>query len=205
MADGQSTTIPLIEIASQQPEARSKDFRQSKPQIFNMDVNYANQNKWFAYYPLEDALGKRFKNLNLHITRFSIPQLMQSSMEASFRGYTKEMPSKVLIPSTKEVVIEYIVDQNWENYRSLYGFMSNINGTLNPVSEDENKTITPVQYVPLRIYLLDAYKRKIIQFLFQNTWIKIFNSIDLDVNSPSEVHHSFTAVFESYTIEDVVS
>lgn len=35
---------------------------------------------------------------------------MQSSMEASFRGYTKEMPSKVLIPSTKEVVIEYIVD-----------------------------------------------------------------------------------------------
>jgi hypothetical protein len=42
MADGQSITIPSIEIASQQPEAGSKDFRQSKPQIFNMDVNYAN-------------------------------------------------------------------------------------------------------------------------------------------------------------------
>jgi len=128
---------------------------------------------------------------------------MQSSMEASYRGYTKEIPSKVLIPSTKEVVIEYIVDQHWDNYRSLYAFISNINGTLNPVSEDENKSITPVQYVPLRIYLLDAYKRKIIQFLFENTWIKVFNEIALDVNQPGEVHHSFTAVFDRYTIEDV--
>lgn len=103
-------------------------------------------------------------------------------MEASFRGYTKEVPSKVLLPSTKEVSIEYIVDQHWDNYRSLYAFISNINGTLNPVSEDENKSIAPVQYVPLRIYLLDSYKRKIIQFLFENTWIKVFNEIVLDVN-----------------------
>lgn len=42
-------------------------------QIFNMDVNYANQNKWFAQFCVEDVLGKKYKNLNLHITRFSIP------------------------------------------------------------------------------------------------------------------------------------
>lgn len=173
------------------------------PSTYNMDVNYANQNKWFAYYPVDLVLGKKYKALNLHVTRFSIPQLMQSSNTVSFRGYSKEIPGKVLMADTKEVTIEYIVDSDWQNYRSLYALVSNINGTLNPVSEDENKEITPSDYIPLRIFLLGPYKKKIIQFVFENTWIKIFNEISLDVNSPDEVKHSFTAVFDSYRIEDV--
>ena len=108
-----------------------------------MEVNYANSNKWYAAYPLEDVLGKRYKNLNLHVTNFSIPQLMQSVNTVSFKGYEKEIPGKVINPSTKEVTIEYIVDSNWENYRSLYAFMSNINGTINPVSTDEATGILP--------------------------------------------------------------
>lgn len=115
----------------------------SDPYRFNMEVNYANSNKWFGFYPMEDVLGKRYKNLNLHLTSFSIPQLMQSVNTVSFKGYEKEIPGKVLNPSTKEVTLEYIVDSNWENYRSLYAFMSNINGTINPVSEDEATGILP--------------------------------------------------------------
>lgn len=98
-------------------------------------------------------------------------------MEASFRGYAKEMPTKILNPSTKEITLEYIVDSNWENYRALYAFMSNINGTLNPVSTDEKTGILPSEYMPVRIYLLGPYKKKIIQFLFENCWIKIFNEL----------------------------
>ena len=111
--------------------------------MFNMEVNYANENKWFAYYALEDVLGKKYKNLNLHLTKFSIPQLMQSSNTVSMRGYEKEIPGKVLMPSTKEVTLEYIVDSDWQNYRSLYALISNINGTINPVSTDEATGITP--------------------------------------------------------------
>lgn len=59
-----------------------------------------------------------------------------SSNTVSFRGYSKEIPSKVLMPDTKELTLEYIVDADWQNYRALYAFMSNINGTLNPVSTD---------------------------------------------------------------------
>ena len=176
---------------------------QSNAQIFNMDVNYANQNKWFAYCPLEDVLGKKYKNLNLHLTKFNIPQLMQGTMETSFRGYAKEMPTKILNPSTKEITLEYIVDSNWENYRALYAFMSNINGTLNPVSTDEKTGILPSEYMPVRIYLLGPYKKKIIQFLFENCWIKVFNEISLDVNSPAEVTHSFTLAWDRYCIEDI--
>ena len=206
MADGSSILQPNgIELKSslfEEPIQQDID-SQHEAQIFNMDVNYANQNKWFAYIPLEDVLGKKYKNLNLHITKFSIPQLMQSSSEVSFRGYSKEIPTKVLNPSTKEVNIEYIVDSNWINYRSLYAFISNINGTLNPVSNDEKTGILPTEYLPLRIYLLGPYKKKIIQFLFENCWIKVFNELQLDVNSPAEVTHSFTMAFDRYSIEDV--
>ena len=121
----------------------------------------------------------------------------------SFRGYAKEIPTKVLMSGTKELNIEYIVDSNWENYRSLYALISNINGTINPVSTDEKTGILPAEYLPFRIYLLGPYKKKIIQFLFEDTWIKIFNDLSLDVNSPNEVHHSFTLVFSNYKIEDV--
>lgn len=201
MADGSSILQPNgIELRSSLFEEPDN---QHEAQIFNMDVNYANQNKWFGYLPLEDVLGKKYKNLNLHITKFSIPQLMQSSSEVSFRGYSKEIPTKVLNPSTKEVNIEYIVDSNWINYRSLYAFISNINGTLNPVSNDEKTGILPTEYLPLRIYLLGPYKKKIIQFLFENCWIKVFNELQLDVNSPAEVTHSFTMAFDKYSIEDV--
>lgn len=181
----------------------NSDVQDIVPSNYNMEVNYANQNKWFAYYPVDLVLGSKYKALNLHVTRFSIPQLMQSSNTVSFRGYSKEIPGKVLMADTKEVTIEYIVDSNWQNYRSLYALVSNINGTINPVSEDEKKEITPTEYIPLRIYLLSPYKKKLIQFVFENTWIKIFNEISLDVNSPDEVKHSFTAVFDSYRIEDI--
>ena len=175
----------------------------SSAQIFNMDVNYANQNKWFCYCPLEDVLGKKYKNLNLHLTRFNLPQLLTGTMTTSFRGYSKEMPTKVLNPDTKEITLEYIVDADWQNYRSLYAFMSNINGTINPVSKDKKTGILPSEYMPIRIYLLGPYKKKIIQFLFENCWIKVFNELQLDVNQPGQVSHSFTVAWDSYQIEDV--
>lgn len=207
MADGQSIVEPKIEtmrssLYTEEPQKPGDD-QSTSAQIFNMDVNYANQNKWYAYCPLEDVLGKKYKNLNLHLTKFNIPQLMQGTMEASFRGYAKEMPTKILNPSTKEITLEYIVDADWQNYRALYAFMSNINGTLNPISTDEKTGILPSEYMPIRIYLLGPYKKKIIQFLFENCWIKVFNEIQLDVNSPAEVTHSFTVAWDNYLIEDI--
>ena len=169
-----------------------------------MDVNYANENKWIAHIPIEDVLGKKYKNLNLHLTSFSIPQLMQSSITASFKGYEKEMPGKVLIPSTKEVRFEYIVDADWTNYRALYAFLSNINGTINPISDDEKTGILPAEYLSIRVYLLSPYKKKIIQFVFENCWIKVFDEVSLNVNSAEPVKHSFTCVFDQYRIDDVV-
>lgn len=199
MSNGITLTQPLLNTTSIELQSDTT----TASTIHNMDVNYAISNKWFAHYALEDVLGKKYSDLNLHLTNFSIPQLMQSSNTVSFRGYEKEIPGKVLIPGTKELNLEYIVDQDWKNYRALYALISNINGTLNPVSSDEKTGIVPSEYLPLRIYLLGPYKKKIIQFHFENTWIKIFNELQLNSNSSDEVKHSFTVVFDSFYIEDV--
>lgn len=206
MADKVTIVEPNVEVvhSSLYEDMSQKDMdAASQGQIFNMDVNYANQNKWFGTFQLEDVLGKRYKNLNLHLTKFSIPQLMTSTTSVSFRGYAKEIPTKVLMPDSKEITIDYIVDSEWQNYRALYAMMSTIYGTLNPVSDDNKTGILPSEYIPFRIYLLGPYKKKIISFLFENCWIKVFNEISLDVNSPAEVTHSVTLAWDRYSLEDI--
>jgi len=85
------------------------------------------------------------------------------SMTGSFRGYTKEIPTKVINADTKELTLEYIVDEYWQNYKSLYAWQSCITGTLNPVTDDaSNQGISPSEYITLRIYLLNNYKKKVL-------------------------------------------
>ena len=44
----------------------------------------------------ENVLGKKYTGLELHITRFSLPQMVMGSTTASYKGYTKETPTKVM-------------------------------------------------------------------------------------------------------------
>lgn len=79
----------------------------------------------------------------------------------SYKGYSKAIPLKVLNPDTKELTLEYIVDEKWQNYKALYNWMSGIYGTINPVTDTSTtEKISPSDYLPLRIYLLDNFKKK---------------------------------------------
>ena len=196
MASDTVTTEPAQGAPAQAYEA-------TQPSIYGMGVNYAAQNKWFAYLPIESILGRKYANLDLHLTRFSIPQLQMGSMQVSYKGYSKEVPTKVINAESKQLTLEYIVDERWQNYRSLFAWMSCIEGTLNPVTDDEARGVQPDQYIPLRIYLLDNFKRKIIQFVFENCWILTFNDISLDVSQPNPTTHSFTFAYDRYHIEDL--
>lgn len=44
-----------------------------EPNLYGIGTNYATSNKWIAFLPLENVLGPRYKNVDLHLTRFSIP------------------------------------------------------------------------------------------------------------------------------------
>lgn len=172
--------------------------------VLGLNTNLTTSNAWFAHFPIEDVLGKQFNNLDLHLVRFSLPQMQMGSTTVSFRGYQKEIPTKVMNAETKELTLEYIVDSNWQNYKSLYWWMSGIYGTLNPtVDLTGQTTINPSDYISLRIYLLDNYKKKIIQFHFKNCWIKTFNDLALETGTSEHVTHSVVIVYDDYTIENV--
>ena len=171
--------------------------------IYGMDVNYAVANAWYAYLPIENILGTKYRNLNLHLTRFSIPQQTMGSMTVSFRGVDKIIPTKVINPSDKTLTLEYIVDEKWQNYRSLYAWMSCINGAINRSAVDEKQGVQPDEYIPLRVYLLDNYKRKILEFVFTDTWISTFESLALEQNDPGEVKHSITITYDKFELLDI--
>ena len=172
--------------------------------MFGLNTNLAAANSWIGYFPLESNLGKNYNNLELHLTRFSLPQMEMGSTTVSYKGYQKTIPTKVMNAETKELTLEYIVDEKWTNYKCLFKWMSAIYGTLNPsININDINGINPSDYVPLRIYLLDNFKNKVIQFYFENCWIKFFNDIALEANNSSEIHHSFTIVYDRYSIEEI--
>lgn len=171
--------------------------------IYGMDVNYATANAWYCYLPVESVLGRRYKNLNLHLTRFSLPQMNMQTTTVSFRGVQKEIPTKVFNPDDKTLTLEYLIDEHWQNYRALFAWMSGLLGTINKSTDDEMTGVQPSDYIPLRIYLLDNYKRKIIEFVFENCWIKTFETLSLEQNNPGEVTHSFTFCYDRYYLADI--
>jgi hypothetical protein len=38
-----------------------------------LNTNFAHKNKWVAYFPLSNILGKKYNNLELNLIRFSVP------------------------------------------------------------------------------------------------------------------------------------
>lgn len=175
----------------------------NNPNLLGLNVNYTASNSWFAMLPLENILGKKYNNLDLHLVRFSLPQMIQATTSIPYKGYSKEIPTKVINADTKELTLEYIVDEEWKNYKSLYTWMSAYEGALNPVTTDVTENITPSDYIPLHIYLLNNDKKKVISFLFEDCWLKVFNEISLEANNPDVVHHSFTFAYDQFLIEDM--
>lgn len=176
------------------------------PNLMGLATNLSNKNKWIAYLPLENILGKKYGDIELHLKSFSLPQLVMGSTNVAYKGYQKEIPTKVLNEDTKELTLSYFIDENWKNYKALYAWISAPEGTVNPiVDEDASGKLQPDLYINLRIYLLDNYKKKVIQFVFENCWIKMFTDLLLDVADSGEIEHSFTFCYDRYRIEDVAT
>lgn len=174
------------------------------PNINGLNTNLTSSKQWFAYFPIENILGRKYNGIELHLKGFSLPQMIMGSMQVSYKGYQKEIPNKVMNAENKELTLTYFIDEYWQNYKALYLWMSSTGGNINNVVQGEAiNPIVPSDYLPLRIYLLDNYKKKIIQFLFENCWIKVFNEVSLDQNNPNEVEASFTCSYDRFCIEDV--
>lgn len=168
-----------------------------------LDRHAAISNKWIGYVPLESVLGSDYKNIELRLTRFAMPPLEIGSSEVSFKGYSIEVPTHVMNSGTKEIVWEYIVDEDFENYSALYAWASGI-GNIVDIGDENNSDKTQGlllnSLIPCRVWLLDSYKKTRREFLFENCWIKRFNELQLDYSNANEVHHSVTLAYSDFKV-----
>ena len=129
--------------------------------------------------------------------------MVMGSTTTSFKGYSFEFPTHVMDADTKEIVIEYIVDEKWMNYKSLYTWCSATEGQINQVADTSNvETIAMKDFVDCRIWLIDSFKNRIIDFVFQNCWIKSFQELSLESASAEEVHHSVVLAYSNFYIDN---
>ena len=168
-----------------------------------LNTEYAHSNKWVGYFPISNVLGKKYSDLELSLVRFSIPQMVMGSTSTQFKGYTYEIPTKLIDADTKEITLEYLVDEKWQNYRSLFKWCSAAEGQINPVADTQDvQTISTTDFIDCRIWLIDSFKNRIIDFIFHNCWIKNFNDLALESNNPEEVIHSITLAYSNFEIAD---
>ena len=169
-----------------------------------LNTSFSHSNKWVGYFPLANVLGKKYSNLEMNLTRFSVPQIVMGSTFTSFQGYQLELPTHLLDSDSKEIVIEYIIDEKWVNYKSLYMWCSATEGQINKVADTSSvQNISMKDFVDCRIWLIDSFKNRIIDFVFENCWVKSFQELSLEANNPEEVHHTVTLAYSNFYIDGV--
>ena len=144
------------------------------PQSNGLNPTYTTGNKWIGYIPIQNVLGKKWNNLELNLTRFSIPQMEMGSASTEFKGYSYEFPTKVMDAGSKEINFDYLVDQNWYNYKSLYAWMSGLTGNINEVYKTNDVGISSKDTLDVRVWLIDSFKNRILDLCFYDSWIRIF-------------------------------
>lgn len=187
-----------------------------------LNTSRAISNKWIGYIPLQNSLGNNFRNLELDLVRFTIPQINLGTSQTTFKGISYELPNHTLNPSDKEITFEYKINEDWYNYKALFVWASAF-AILNPVDADALKAQTMGQNViaatgvseaaagtgmftdllNCRVWLLNNYKQRLIDFTFYNCFIKNFADLALDYSSTDEIAHSFTLAYTHFTIDKV--
>ena len=168
-----------------------------------LERHAAITNKWIGYVPLESVLGKDYSNLELRLTRFTMPPIQIGTSSVSYKSYSLEVPTHVLNPDTKEITFEYVVDEDFENYAALYNWASGIGNIVDLGDENNNVNTQGVitkSLIPVRVWLLDSYKKVRREFLFEGAFIKQFNDLQLDFSQANEIHHSFTMTYYDFKV-----
>ena len=86
-----TTTTITTPVFQPQPKVSPEEAKTMNmlPQLNGLNTNLTNSNKWYAYFPIESILGRKYNGIELHLVRFSLPQMEMSSTEVSYKGYTK--------------------------------------------------------------------------------------------------------------------
>lgn len=174
---------------------------------YGIDPNYAAENKWYLYLPMKNVLGDAANGLDLAVTQFYLPGIDIGIATASFKGYEVAVPQPRLVnPKEKSLKFRYIVNDDWYNYCTLYTWAAKL-GILNN-DLDVNKTFQDAanadgtsNYLTARLYLLSPFKKRIVEFVFQYSFLKAFGELLMTYEDSKPVQHDITLAYNFFTID----
>lgn len=151
----------------------------------------AVKNKWIADIDLS-VISPELSKIVLPLVNFAIPEVNISTAKTYYRGVEFEIPTGVFKPSAREITFNYLIDQDWNNYISLYQWI-NLYCPIEQVVPDNmiTRKDSPIQttfpILPINVYLLSAYKLPLVRIKYDNCYIKQFGDIMLDYQEDPEV------------------
>lgn len=170
--------------------------------------NLAYTNKWVADLPLSTIITD-VEDTSLNLVAYSIPATQISSSQISYQGNNIEIPTGIINPDDKEITFNYLLSSDWSQYKNLHRWVSliaNINKSIDVEARTQMESSSSYfnYTLPIRVYILDEYKNRVISIKYENCWISNFSEISMDYSDdPSTINHSFTVKYSNFFIEDI--
>lgn len=170
--------------------------------------NQAVTNKWVADIPISTIISD-IEDTSLSLVTFSIPQTQISSSPISYMGDSVEIPTGVVNPDDKTITFNYLLSSDWSQYKNLQkwvSLLSNVNSTIDVAGQSPILSMSnyAIYSLPIRVYILDEFKKMVMSIKYENCWISDFSEISLDYSDdPQPINHSFTIKYSSFKIEDI--
>ena len=172
-----------------------------------LNPSNAVANKWICYMPLASVLGDAYPNLELQTTQFYLPRIEVTASTVAFQGYTIKVPSaRTMNAGDKTIKFQYIIDDEWRNYTSLYTWASKFADygyAVEKGGETHQLAGLSGSFATVRLWLLSPFKKRIVDFQFEDCWVQEFGDILLDVASSEPVKHNFTLAYSQFKIVDI--
>ena len=174
------------------------------------NTSYATGNKWIADIPLS-TVSSELTDTSLNLVSFSIPEIELTASDFSYMGDTVQIPTGVVNPSNKEITFNYLISGDFSQYLNLWKWVS-LMATINPPVDvtEQNAGVTDgmtkyARYsIPIRVYLMDEFKKQKLSIKYENAWISNFSSLELDYNQDQiAINHSFTLKYSRFFLEEV--
>lgn len=166
--------------------------------------NYpATKNKWYADIPLR-MISNDFEDVTLKLQSFVIPRIFIGTTSLHYKGVEMKVPSKTFNPSNKTLRFTYLIDAKWESYLRLYQWANCFASIDNPTPFDQvkqNKLTDAWWNIPIHVYLLDEFKKTVMNMVFYGCIIEEFGELDVSYkDNPDVMSHSFTVSYQRMEI-----
>lgn len=174
------------------------------------NTSYATGNKWIADLPLS-TVSSALTDSSLNLVSFSIPDVELTSSDFAYMGDTVQIPTGIVNPTDKEITFNYLISGDFTQYVNLWKWVS-LMSTINPpidVTENQSGIVAGMSSyarysIPIRVYLMNEFKKQVLSIKYENSWISKFSSLELDYNQDQiAINHSFTLKYSRFFIEEV--